>query len=162
MPMGYLPFAALAAVHLGGPQGETARLTVEGVRDVLKASCIGHITHHVIRLQFERERCAVGETPLEESEGFVHLMPAKGVAPGTQDAHRLVADSARRGPASPLCTARSASYSAELTQARRSSRSAMSSACSWPSGLHRPDSGVCSEHGRTVRFAAIHAAVETS
>jgi hypothetical protein len=30
---------------------------------VLKASCIGHITHHVIRLQFERERCAVGETP---------------------------------------------------------------------------------------------------
>ena len=60
--------------------------------------------------------------------------------------------SARRGPASPLCTARSASYSAELTQARASSRSAMSSACSWPSGLHRPDSGVCSEHGRTVRI----------
>jgi hypothetical protein len=32
MPMGYLPFAALAAIHLGGPQGETARLTVEGIR----------------------------------------------------------------------------------------------------------------------------------
>ena len=25
MPMGYLPFAALAAIHLSGPQGETAR-----------------------------------------------------------------------------------------------------------------------------------------
>jgi hypothetical protein len=35
MPMGYLPFGALAAIHLGGPQGETAQLTVEGVRDVL-------------------------------------------------------------------------------------------------------------------------------
>jgi hypothetical protein len=32
MPMGYLPFAALAAIHLGGPQGDTARLTVEDSR----------------------------------------------------------------------------------------------------------------------------------
>jgi hypothetical protein len=30
--MGYLPFAALAAIHLGGPQGDTARLTVEDSR----------------------------------------------------------------------------------------------------------------------------------
>jgi hypothetical protein len=28
----YLPFAALAAIHLGGPQGDTARLTVEDSR----------------------------------------------------------------------------------------------------------------------------------
>ena len=136
MPMGYCPFAALAAIHLGGPQGETARLTVEGVRDVLKAGCIGHITHHVICLQFERERCAVGETPLEKNEGLVHFLPAIGVTPSTQDAPGSLRDhSARRGPASPLCIARSASYSAELTQARRSSRSAMFSACSWPSGF---------------------------
>ncbi len=47
MPMGYLPFAALAAIDLGGPQAETARLAVEGVRGVLKAGGIGHITHHV-------------------------------------------------------------------------------------------------------------------
>ena len=66
MPMGYLPFAALAAIHLGGPQGEPARLTVEGIRGVLKAGGIGQITHHVIRLQFEGVRRAVGETPLEE------------------------------------------------------------------------------------------------
>src|SRR5919112_120821 len=33
--------------------------------------------------------------------------------------------SARRGAASPLCTATSASYSADLTQARKSSRSVM-------------------------------------
>jgi hypothetical protein len=32
MPVGYLPFAALAAIHLGGPQGDTARLTVEDSR----------------------------------------------------------------------------------------------------------------------------------
>jgi hypothetical protein len=54
MPMGYLPFAALAAIHLDGPQGVTARLTVHGDRGVLKAGGIGRVTHHVIRLQFER------------------------------------------------------------------------------------------------------------
>jgi hypothetical protein len=40
MPMGYLPFAALAAIHLGGPQCVTARLTVDGGRAVLKAGGI--------------------------------------------------------------------------------------------------------------------------
>jgi hypothetical protein len=58
---------------------------------VLQAGGIGHITHHVIRLQFERIRRAVGETPLEESKGLVHFMLAIGVAHRTQDAHRLVA-----------------------------------------------------------------------
>jgi hypothetical protein len=53
VPMGYLPLAALPAMHLGGPQGEAARLTVHRERDVLKASGIGHVTRHVIRLQFE-------------------------------------------------------------------------------------------------------------
>jgi hypothetical protein len=36
MPMGHLPLAALAAIHLGGPQGVTARLTVDGDRGVHK------------------------------------------------------------------------------------------------------------------------------
>jgi len=61
MPMGYLPLAVLTATDLGGPQGETARLTVEGVRGVLKAGGIGHIIHLVIRLQLERVRRAVGK-----------------------------------------------------------------------------------------------------
>jgi hypothetical protein len=38
MPMDYLPSAALAAIYLGGRQGETARLTVEGLRGVLNAA----------------------------------------------------------------------------------------------------------------------------
>jgi hypothetical protein len=81
------------------------------------------ITDHVIRLQFERVRRAVGETPLEEGKGLVHFMLAIGVAHRTQDAHRLVADQiARRGAASALCIATSASYSVDLTQARKSSR----------------------------------------
>src|SRR5436190_17718160 len=91
MPMGHLPLAALAAIHLGGPQGVTARLTVHGGRGVLKASGIGHVTHHVIRLQFERVGRAVGETPFEESECLVHFMLPINVARRTQDAHRLVA-----------------------------------------------------------------------
>src|SRR5215208_175493 len=90
MAMGYLPLAALAPVHLRGPQGVAARLTVDGGRRVLKAGGIGHVAHHVIRLQFERVRRAVGEAPPEGSEEFVELMLPMRVAPRTQDAHRLV------------------------------------------------------------------------
>ena len=79
------------ATHLGGPQGETARLTVEGVRGALKAGGIGHITLHVIRLQFEGVRRAVGETLLEEGEALVHFMLAIGVAQRAKDAYGLVA-----------------------------------------------------------------------
>ena len=41
-----------------------------------KAGGIGHITHHVISLQFERELCAVGETALEESEALLSALLA--------------------------------------------------------------------------------------
>jgi hypothetical protein len=36
-----------------------------------QAGGMGHITQHVIRLQFERARRAVGETPLEDLERIV-------------------------------------------------------------------------------------------
>ena len=86
----------------------------------------------------------------QESEALVHFMLAIGVAQSTQDAHGLVA-----GPDRPAWgrvaveKTSSASYSVDLTQARKSSRSrsVMPSACSWPSGLHMRDSGVCSQHG---------------
>src|ERR671924_1812931 len=89
--MGYLPFAALATVHLSGPQGVAARLTVDGGRSVLKAGGVGHVADRVIRLQFERVRGAVGEARREGSEEFVQLTLPMGVAPRTQDAHRFVA-----------------------------------------------------------------------
>src|SRR3954462_11328944 len=89
--MGYLPFAALATVHLCGPQGVAARLTVDGGRSVLKAGGVGHVAHHVIRLQFERVRRAFGEAPRERSEELVQLILAMRVAPRTQDAHGLIA-----------------------------------------------------------------------
>ena len=73
VPVGHLPFAALAAINLGCPQGETARLTVHGGRGVLQAGGIGHITHHVIRLQFERVRGAVGELLSRKVKASVHI-----------------------------------------------------------------------------------------
>src|SRR3712207_1682060 len=91
MAMGYLPFAALATVHLRGPQGVATRLTVDGGRSMLKAGGVGHVAHHVIRLQFKRVRRAVGEALREGSEEFVQLLLPMGVAPRTQHAHGLVA-----------------------------------------------------------------------
>ena len=53
----------------------------------LKAGGIGHVAHHVIRLQFERERRAVGEAPPEGSEEFVELMlPMRVAHPGRSQA----------------------------------------------------------------------------
>src|SRR3954451_17735627 len=89
--MDNLPLAGLAAVHLCGPQGVAARLTVDGGRSVLKTCGVGHVAHDVIRLEFERVRRAVGEAPRQGSEEFVELMLPMGVAPRTQDAHGLVA-----------------------------------------------------------------------
>jgi hypothetical protein len=51
--MGHPPLAGLTAVHLGSPQGVAARFTVDEGRGVLKTGCIGHVTHHFIRLQLE-------------------------------------------------------------------------------------------------------------
>src|SRR6476619_1807597 len=89
--MGYLPFAALATVHLCGPQGVGARLTVDGRRSALEADGVGHVAHHVIRLQFERVRRAFGEAFREGREEFVQLMLPMGVAPRTEDAYGRVA-----------------------------------------------------------------------
>jgi hypothetical protein len=50
----YSPLAALPAVHLRGPQGVSARLTVDRGRGVLEAGRIGHVAYHVVRLQLER------------------------------------------------------------------------------------------------------------
>ena len=117
---------------------------------MLKTGGIGHITHHVIRLQFEGLPRGGGETPLEKSEALVHFMLAIGVAQRAKDAYGLVA-----GPDGPAWGrvavehGKLASYSADLAQARKSSRSVMPSACSKPSGLHRRASRVCSQHGRT-------------
>jgi hypothetical protein len=90
MAMGYLPLAALAPVHLRGPQGVAARLPVDGDRRVFKAGGVGHVAHHVIRMQLERVRPARGEAPPERSEEFVELVLPMRVAPRTQNAHRLV------------------------------------------------------------------------
>src|SRR5436190_20929297 len=89
--MGHLPFAALATVHLCGPQGVAARLTLDGGRRVLKAGGVAHVPHHVIRLQLELVRPAFGEAPREGSEEFVQLMLPMGVAPRTEDTYGLVA-----------------------------------------------------------------------
>jgi DNA invertase Pin-like site-specific DNA recombinase len=43
-----------------------------------QAGGIGHITQHVIRLQFERVRRAVGETPLEDLERIVQARAPHG------------------------------------------------------------------------------------
>ena len=62
-----------------------------------QAGGIGHITQHVIRLQFERVRRAVGETPLEDQERIVqaHLTalaesgtPVEDQATANPRAHR--------------------------------------------------------------------------
>jgi len=45
-----LPLAVLAPVHLGGPQGVGARLTVDGGRGVLQAGGIRHVAHDIERL----------------------------------------------------------------------------------------------------------------
>src|SRR3954463_15729905 len=58
-----LPLAVLAPVHLGGPQGVGARLTVDGGRGVLQAGGIRHVAHDIERLQLERIGHAVGEAP---------------------------------------------------------------------------------------------------
>jgi hypothetical protein len=63
MPMGHPPLAGLAPVHLRGAQRVGARLTVDGGRRVFKAGGVGHVAHHVIRMQFERVRRAGGEAP---------------------------------------------------------------------------------------------------
>jgi hypothetical protein len=56
-------FAAIAAIHLGGPQSETARLTVEGIRGVLKAGGIE-------RTREARLSSAVSGSPLSASSGL--------------------------------------------------------------------------------------------
>src|SRR6266446_2684589 len=91
MPMGYLPFAALAAIHLGGPQGVTARLAVHGGRGVLEAGGICHVTHHVIRHDFEHVRRAVRETLFEPRERYVYFTLPIDIARRSQNAHGLVA-----------------------------------------------------------------------
>src|SRR5436190_15805878 len=85
-----LPPATLATVYLCGPQGVAARLAVDGGPGVLEAGGVGHVAHHVIRLQLELIRRAVGEAPREGSEEFVQLVLPMGVAPRTEDAHGLV------------------------------------------------------------------------
>ncbi len=89
--MGHLPLAVLTAIHLGCPQGVGARLTFDGGRGVLQAGCVGHVTDHVVRLELERVRRAVGETVREGSEELGHFLLPMCVAPRTQDAHGLVA-----------------------------------------------------------------------
>src|SRR4051812_1533568 len=91
MAMGYPPFTALAAVHLGGSQGVGTRLTVDGRRGVLEASRVGHAAHHVVRQRLERIRRAVGEGLPERGEELVEFRLPVGVAPCTQHADGLVA-----------------------------------------------------------------------
>src|SRR3954454_24344422 len=91
MAMGYPPFTALAAVHLGGSQGVGTRLTVDGRRGVLEASRVGHVAHHVVRQQLERIRRADGEGLPERGEELVEFRLPVGVAPCTQHADGLVA-----------------------------------------------------------------------
>ncbi len=113
--MGYLPLATLAAIHLGRPPGVTAWLTVDGGRGVLQAGGIGNITHHVIRLELERLRRAVGETPPEGNEELVQLiLPMAFRNEPTTLTASLRDQSARRGAASPLCRASSDWYSVVL------------------------------------------------
>src|SRR4051812_38424810 len=130
MAMGYPPFTALAAVHLGGSQGVGTRLTVDGRRGVLEASRVGHVAHHVVRQQLERIRRAVGEGLPErgESSSSSACPWALRHAPSTLTGS-LRDQMARRGAGSPLCRASSASYSAVSTQARKSSRSVMRQGC---------------------------------
>jgi hypothetical protein len=89
--------------------------------------------------QDERQRLSgFATTASKESEALVHFMLAIGVAQSTQDAHGLVA-----GPDRPAWgrvaveKASSASYSVDLTQARKSSRSR--SSCP----QHAPGPAVC-------------------
>lgn len=91
MAVGYLPLAVLEAVHLRSPQGVAARQAVDGARSVLKAGGVGYVAHHVVRLQFENVRRAIGEGPLEGGEEFVELTLPHGVAQRTKDAYWLVA-----------------------------------------------------------------------
>src|SRR5262245_308755 len=89
--MGHPPLAGLAAVHLGSPQGVGARLTVDGGRGVLKTGCISHVAGHVVRLQLEGVRRAVGEALLERSKQVVQLILPMSVSPRPQYAHGLIA-----------------------------------------------------------------------
>ena len=91
MPMGHLPLALFAAVHLRCTKRVAARLPVDRRRAVLQAGGIGHVAQNVVRLQLESVRRAVREARGERLEELVQLLLAVGIAPRAQDADGFVA-----------------------------------------------------------------------
>lgn len=85
------PLAGFSAVGLGGAERVGARFAVDRDAGVFERGGVGHVADDVVGQEVNREGHAVAEVVREVGEEVVDLLLAEGVAPGAQDADRLVA-----------------------------------------------------------------------